>query len=701
MEVLNFVLFQILLLCIAPCKADICGNQATLVEIDKFFITQHDNHEIELDLANYFTFFHDLEIHLNPFKNIFDNYTSDRKLNELEPFPLEPYDENRNIVLIPEKVGLLKNAPGACARRGNELISASTKSTQEHIGRIIRQFGLQFAPINVRTFQGSIYDPNFHHIMNISDAKIQAIQEGQLPVITHDGDLLVPSGVAVTTTTGTTTAPTVTTTARPQVASVLCFRKNNPWDRAENRPSWFLKTAEIAQNSLKILEKATSTFSSVKNILQNLDKHTANIGKKVKMMTPNFMTNIIKFLKKFSDQLNWEKTVPHDESLFYDFIHNVKQLNQALEQKDENLLKLKRNQLHFDAPQFVERYWNDALSYDIANQGIIPPIKLTLSKGVKDTSPSKFYANASLNIFNRNDLITVYAILPNIVEGRIISAQYVVSSPRTQFTTMTLPTKLDCIRRPFEDYPVCSHLVTAFSEQNSEQNNIDCARGLLNRDLSNHLDKCPKSSAPDYPLAYRAKCSNSNFRTAIISSTAPIKISIVCNNVENVFKDLSTFPARIDTECEVQQVSGASKRVLLAQLQRESLIKAPLEIMTPPPELKPNRMSTMVQPYVLPLLVMAGTSIFMVIVVIIIIAILEPRRLCPCCNCCRDEDLAEIPAPNVSVRSNVDGENEVQSLVFRPGSKVSTPINTPRVTSRSSSRRSLSESRIPTFRLQY
>lgn len=692
------VVFTTLLLCISPCKADICGETATLVEIEKFYISQHDSQEVEIDLSNYFKFFADLESHLNPFKNIFENYTTDRKLNELEPFPVVPYDDDRNIVMIPETIGELRNAPRACALRGDELIFASTESTQKKIGGILRQLGLKYAPINVRTFQGSIYDPNYHHITNISEAKIQAIQNGQLPVITHEGGLLIPDGSVTTT----TAASVSTTAASTPLASVLCFRKNNPWDRTENRPSWFLKAAEIAQNSLKFLEKASSTFSTVKNVLQNLDKNSANIGKKIKMITPHFMNDIIRFLRKFSEPRKWEQTVPADESLFYNFIQNAKQLNHDFNLKDDTLLKMRQNKMQFNVPQVVERHWNEQLNYDHSNQGILTPVKLTLSKGVKDSTTPRFYANVSVDVFNRNDLITIYSIMPNIVNGQIITAQYVVSSPRTQFTTAMLPTKLNCLKRTFEEYPVCTSFAVPPLNSNSESDSIDCARGLLKKDLSKHAEKCPKTTAPDSPIAYRVRCDNSHFRSAIISSTVPIKISITCDNTETVFEDLSTFPVRINTDCEIQQVSSSGRRILLTQLHKDSVSKNNFEkfdIVTPPPELQPEGMLTTIYPYLLPITMIIGTAIFLTLVVMMIIAILEPEKFC-CSKCCRKGQPSEPQIAQTSMRSIFDEENERSSLIFRPGPMVSTSRNTPRNLSRASSRRSLSENRLPTLRLQ-
>jgi hypothetical protein len=89
--------------------------------------------------------------------------------------------------------------------------------------------------------------------------------------------------------------------------------------------------------------------------------------------------------------------------------------------------------------------------------------------------------------------------------------------------------------------------------------------------------KCPLATAPDYTLAHRARCSPSGVPTAIVSSARPLRIGLVCDNVVMDSKDFKLFPVRIETECEISEISNDSRKPLLPQFHSDFLQNQKIE----------------------------------------------------------------------------------------------------------------------------
>jgi hypothetical protein len=95
--------------------------------------------------------------------------------------------------------------------------------------------------------------------------------------------------------------------------------------------------------------------------------------------------------------------------------------------------------------------------------------------------------------------------------------------------------------------------------------------------------ECPLADAPKAALAYRAHCTLQeessddivdNNMAAIISSTKPISLKLICDDVSKMGAksfEVSNFLIQIDTPCETQEIKKDTSITLLPQLNKDSL----------------------------------------------------------------------------------------------------------------------------------
>ena len=637
-------------------RADICNHLATLIKKDQFYITQPYDAEVELDLQNYLNFFKDIEVYSRPFGTNLQNYTTEAKLKEHEPWVIHPYDDEKNVVLLPDDYTTTSNAPSVCAERGNELIYFN-KGSQAKMVEVLKKLNVKQAPFTAFPSGKSIFGPSLGFIDTPENQLLTAIPEHGYPQLRRNGVILYPlapvagSGPTTTTTTTTTTeGPGSLNSTRAGLDNkILCFRKNNPWDLASKRESWLGKATRLAQ-SLKIFDQLTPAFNSMKKFFKHLEKVKTNTSKRVKLTLPTFMGKVVSFIKEFSNAARWEETVSRDEDRFDDFADNLQTLESTIHLTEPNLLNMQKSKKLF-IPMFNKGNWEEKLLMDEQHYGLTSPLEVQILGIPTEDTPAAdvntVVAKVTARTFNKNDLITLYAVEPNIVKGEMAAVKYVVSTPHTKFALIGEPSLAGCSSQENELYKKCKSIATPeVNIRHDEQSMIDCAKALMDTGLSSNFNKCPLISAPDFPIAYRAYCDNGNqtVATAIVNSKTPLKLSFVCDGRETSIKDVDRFPLQIATTCAIQELKGEAQRTILPQMQKENLQSGSMGILSTPPPVTTTKTDDTLQKYLVPVGLFTLTLIIVVIFLITLVAIFEPSRLC----CARQRNTTMIAETSVA-----------------------------------------------------
>ena len=645
----------ILLLLFHYTFGDICGDHATLIEKDRFHLSQPFNTEVEIDLKNYFEFFTDLDQSLPLFKNALENYTTLNKLEKLEPLPFVPFDKERNVFLLKDLYPDTKQALQACANEGGELISFHNQQTRAQLVEAIKSLNLTFAPLKVLPLFNAIFDPKFRYLDTPDSSHFKALSEGLPPVLHKNGTLIYPSlpepppkPAAPAEGSGSEppgsgrkkreTASETTTRPPVQAGRTLCFKPNNPWDRVENRAPWIEKTKHV-RNSISFLEQCALAFQKVRRVLQGLDLRKASSIRKLQLPVLPSMKSIISFLKEFSSPLRWELSVPQDEELFDKFIQNSHRVEKLLNGDHSNLLQWKKAGQKWNFPLTPSSSWTDTVNLD-SSTGIIQPVYIKplglSSEHSSRTNDFSIVAEVEFSAFRHDEITYLYAIEPNFVKNNMVNASFVVAFVTNPIATMEAPLLKDC-SKSMDGIKACRSLTIPRAPVTHEQKMIDCAKALMRTDLGANIDKCPMVPAPSHPSAYRAHCNDSDpHQTAIVNSNSPLKLSITCGGQDKAVKEFKQFPVRLDTECEIQEHDGDLRRIILPQIHKDFLQTQSLgQIVTPSP-MTTTPPSTKIEVFLLPLGLMGATAFVILLMILSIIAIIDPSKF-SCKSCCKKQ----------------------------------------------------------------
>ena len=545
----------ILLLLLAKSKANICNNYATLIEKDRFYEAQPFQTEMEMDLENYNHFFDEMENSKDPFKQQLQQHSSAEKLQAMEPLALEPFDENRNIIQLPE--GELKDAPEACAKQGGEMIYIRGNHSRSRVREVIRKLGLDAAPVAVIPLEKAIYSPYMDFLEASSKDKVAKIPAEGWPLFTKLGKYQYPAETEGSS------------TAKPPAIKILCFKANNPWDLPNKQKSWLAKIPKL-QQALGILDTLASSYGTARKFFSKLDKARETATKKITPMLPQLFQGVIHFLKEFSNGERWARSTSGDEKGFDNFIRDAAQIEASLHKTQTPLVAVRRKNQPFELPLDPEPYWLDQLQLDEKTYGLSKPLKVYALGDDSNDGDSTIVTQVNVQTFHKeDDLMTLYAVEPNIVNGEITTIRYVLASASVFVAATEMPSPIDCHYKEGTPYKVCRAVAIPSIPPVPEQDMVSCAKALLNTGLGLGFSKCPSSPAPNFPIAYRARCEGNE--TAIISAVKPVRVSTICNGKETSSELLSRFPARLTTGCEIQEIEGEVRRTLLPQATKETL----------------------------------------------------------------------------------------------------------------------------------
>ena len=576
-----FIIFMTL--CFLPFNnADFCGHHSTLVEIDKFYLTQSYNKDVMLDFSNYFDSFAKLSKSLPMFKNVFDKYDDDLSVKASEPVELHPFNENFNILADSNNtIGL--NAYNQCNQHGAQLIAFS-KDEIPKITSLMKKLDFASVPFKAIAYQKSLFSLKNGYLEFLENAAdgfeaTQLIHTRSPPFLTKNGQVHYPIKYKSNNTTETTSSDFV--------SKILCMKPNNLWDLPENQNNWF-QTVPRIKDSINGLEKLLLTYGKVRKVFKSLPKQTTDSFKQhMKLICPKPLVSILKFLDKFSERSGWENSDLTAKPDFSEFLSNTLSLIKHFNFDPKNFLNVHKEKAAFKPLSFDEINWHSILEIDHLQYGINGPITIKPIEeeevSTKDLTSSTtqasafikaktafFKANIKAKIFNREkDLITIYKVYPNIVNGLIPKVKFIIKSKTTSISSEEEPTRSDCQKQNDENFEVCDKLLIPPST-GEEEIKQKCISALFKVDYDNDFNNCPTSSPPSHPFAYRAYCKDDSTSSIIINSETPLNLKLTCDSEGETIKEISQFPVKIETDCAVQSIDESNQvRTLVPQLNND------------------------------------------------------------------------------------------------------------------------------------
>ena len=366
-------------------SADECGYHASLVGKEDFYLTQPFQKNISIDLQDYFSTFDEITAYKDLFVKQFSNYSTNARLDSLEPYPLIPFTEDQNLIHIKEEIPSFR-ASRECSLRNAQLVRI-TNLTKDKIKQVLIDHDIPYVPFLGIGYQSSVYTPNqgfeFFDTPPSGSKTILKLHELSLPFLDKQGNIAYPptTDTSSTSTIGTTTISPVgkrsVTTFSPEdndvyKSQVLCAKTNNPWDLLRNRDSWF-KLYNKVSKTLNTLSKAIPKFGSVRNTLKTLPSKANSVLNLIKIQAPTYLKNIAKVLKTFSTSSPWEKANFSVLDTFKNLIKDVKKTVSTLG-RSKGMLTMTEGNPSFIISDVDESNWLGKLNLDEDVFGIAGPI---------------------------------------------------------------------------------------------------------------------------------------------------------------------------------------------------------------------------------------------------------------------------------------------------------------------------------------
>ena len=668
-----------ILACLVPvAKPDLCGKYSVLTEIDHFYISQPFSQQISIDFKNYIDIFSTLGNQMERFKLIANNYSSIELLNAKEPKSLIPFTPSKNIIKVTSAASEL---PIECEKVNAQVLNFEPNEKSE-ILKILQQENIDKAQIFSLPVQKSLYSPNFQILNSPARPEVQFknISTGLFPFITKAGPIQYAESNNFT---------------MGAVEIGLCSKPNNYWDRDAYKPN-FVRTLKSIINSLGKLKTLKDSVLKLPNFFKSLSTPQAPVrALDYKLSHPPQISKIITFFQKFNNVENWENSIPTDFSYFSDFKNTFKEIVKHFRMKpsvNTNIFSnfIFKNQT-LTLPQVDNEQMLNYLGLDPERFGLCGPVHFNpllvvpTPSSSPSTDPSEIIANINTRIFDRTDLATTFIVKPIIFNNTITTVKYVTQALRHAQASIEEPTPFKCTTQ--EGEKICEGYQTPGTEDQHQFDLLICGRALAQTNESIDIEKCPTTTAPLNVLAYRAECVP-GVSTVVLSSVDPVRVSTVCDTHHQATNIFNTFPAFIETECEIKINVNTTDKTLLPQLQHDFfqnqaigrvVTMRPSNITAPPePEFT-------LSPLALIFISTIGAALASLMSFISILAIFDPQkclgitkticccyvRFFHCCaRCCRkdqyspptqDEDIKSIKNRKAIIKSQYPSRHSLAS----------------------------------------
>jgi hypothetical protein len=603
-------------------KTDFCGKHAILSETDQFYISQPFKQELPLDFKQYIDIFSNLESHMSRFENIAKKYSTEQLLADKEPLDLIPYTPSKNLFKV---TAMQKLLPIECQKQSAQLVGMEPKE-KSILLKILKEQNLTMVPFFTLPMQLSIYSPTLQILDNPEDAsvKMPIIASKLFPYLQADGSIFYPTGANGSLDT---------------VATALCSKPNNYWDRPLFRNN-FINTLKTITNSFSKIRNLKETISKLPNNFKSLAIPPLPLqAARYLLSVPPLITKIRTFFQKFNNVESWESSTPGQFQDFISLIRNVKTL--AMQYKtnmDEPASNTFTNYLTLNksitVPIGNAEHLLRFFKLDPDHFSIDGPIQIhPVSQTGHLSDPSAVNAIVSTRIYDKTDLLKIHIVKPLIFNNSMTTVSYVIGGNKFAQASSFEPTPFGCSQ--INDQKVCKGFQTPGTENSQQHNLLACGRALTKPDNALEISKCPLTTAPNQTLAYRSECV-SGVQTVVLSSTKPVAISTVCDNMVVNTQIFNTFPSFIDTECEIKLTVNEVEKTLLPQLQADffqqqqigRVFTEPTPLLTTPP---PSLQLTPVQVILISTI---GAAFASISVIFLILAIFDPKRCFQAMRCC-------------------------------------------------------------------
>ena len=528
-------------------NSDICNRHATLIEHEKFYLTQPFVKNVSINIAAYDEAFSSLSTLLPKFQNILHEYETEDSIKQTEKVELTPFDQKYNVYPITtDTLGHL--AYNACSVNQGTLVPVNAKN-RAAVAALLEKFQIEKTPVNILqsystlSHSGEILDtPSAENLKNAYKAP---------PMFTKANQFTYP--IYQTTTGGVKTD----TTVDDYKSKVLCAKENNVWDLPVNRENWlsYVPTIKRATNLLaKLTEKYENSAKTIEELPKNKIKQAAKF---FKMILPEPFQKVIKFLDKFSIKRNWEKTDVTAIDDFITFVKTSSKIARMFKMNPHSIINMStKKQPMFKPVEAQELNWKNLFGLDEEVYGVTGPVSVTLisSHIVEDNDKLvNLKATVRVRIFNRDaDKITIYNVLSNIIYGKMTTVQQVIQTSKFALALTTTVHPSECHTISTEMYKVCHKFPYQTPSNEFVTNMIKCATALKKTDHSAEFDFCPTKSADSKPVMYRADCEEDGHSTLIINSVKPMNLKFLCDQAQVTTKEVTKFPFMMKTDCEVQ-----------------------------------------------------------------------------------------------------------------------------------------------------
>ena len=630
--------------------SDKCYPLATLTEVSTFYRSQPFSQKVLINMEDYTKAFANLGGKVGKFDRILTNYSTNDKLNALEPVPLLPLTDESNVYIIEDDT-LGKSAFKACAKNGGSLVRLDS-SNRERLAKILKDEGISKIPVHVLPHFSFLSLTDFEPLATPEnvDTMIESWQKTP-PWLTSDNKLEYPASTIQID------GNTVSSLDSHFKSPVLCQKPNNPWDLPDARKDWLGSTSKI-KTALALLKNLKRSYDQSVKSLRKVAPAVHDVANVFKLALPEPFKNVLSFLDRFSKPHAWDKVTKLDQ--FHNFAKQAIKLIRQFNLTPNSITRLPEDDVKISPISIDDLNWRQYFNLDndhgVVGPFIIRPISYNESEsGIANVIPTQYEAIISARVYNRiKDKVIIYSVTPNAFNGKITTIQTIIVTDRLNLALEQELRPLQCINADTEIYPVCHGLPLKPVVSLKMSSLTKCANALLSETFLPDFSECPKASIQIMPSVYSANCEPDDQPTVIINSDLPVQVEFKCDSEISDPKNITSFPTMIPTSCEVRIVDGTSSMLALPQWNpdflQDPVVGDFIPVDLPKVEI-PQRMVILLS------VVISVSCMFTFTLVLLLFYCCCVKCCCKCnkcCKCCKK--------PDTSIEDDVPAESEHEYL---------------------------------------
>ena len=542
-------LFQVLSICLFASQGlaehphDICGNYATLSQIDSFFIAQSLNQTFDISLKNYENFYEQFRKDSPKFAKNLESYDTKEEILASEPDNLIPFTPTHNLIKI---TGSLVNFNSLCKNKSAFLIPL-TPSLMEPLIEILKANSMQSTPVAITILGQDLISLDGQYLSTPTSAEYDDIvskMKTHTPVLKVDGALAYKEN-------GQGTG--------------FCYKPSNPWDLDNSLRRKWLTTVPKVKLALKELDESEKPIKDFMKIAKQGRVVSSSVtSTPYEISQPSALVSITNTIKKYKLDSVWEKMLPGSLDDFLKIVSLAKDFKRNFFGKQQS--KTFPNELTIPAEdgRRLLSYLNVPPNFSISSS-----IKL---KPVKGTSIGEDFITVQIQatIFDTNKEAQFFQVKPLISKSKISTIQHLIAWDGKALAFTQEPALINCVMAFSENndqVKVCNSFHQPGLTLKTVNERTLCAKALLAKTDIEGIRNCPTQTVPaDLVAAVRVKCEGFAGEVAVVSASSPAKISVHCSNTNKKAYYYRTFPVHLVTPCEIRLVTGETEHILLPEI---------------------------------------------------------------------------------------------------------------------------------------